>query len=327
MANQNQNQDRFSEFRHRQVSTNGISMHVAELGDLSAPPVLLLHGFPELWLSWRHQMTALAANGYRAIAPDLRGYGDTDVPDDPSAYTVFHIIGDLIGLLDQLELSRVFVVGHDWGAYMAWRLCLFRPDRVRALVNIGIAYSPWSPSVKPTDNFFKLLGDGFYICQFQEPGRAEASFARYEVPTVLKKFFSLKLDNLSAPPGMEIIDHLEEAPSPLEWISEDELQYFSEKIQKNGFTGPLNYYRNLDKNWELMAPWQGAKIEVPTKFILVTKDVGYRTCGMEMTVKGGRMKEVVPNLDVVSIEGYHFIQQEKAEEVTSEILSYFSSQI
>ncbi|XP_078148963.1 epoxide hydrolase 2-like isoform X3 [Carex rostrata] len=240
-----ENQERFAEIRHRQVATNGITMHVAEQGDLSAPPVLLLHGFPELWLSWRHQMAALAANGYRAIAPDLRGYGDTDMPTDPAAYTVFHIIGDLVGLLDHLELPRVFVVGHDWGAYMAWRLCQLRPERVRALVNIGIPYLRRTPSVKPTDRFFKAFGEGFYMCQFQEPGRAEASFAR---------------------------------------------------------------------NWELMAPWQGAKIEVPTKFILVERDVGYNAYATGMKVKGGDLKEVVPNLDVVSIDGYHFIQQEKAEE-------------
>ncbi|XP_078148962.1 epoxide hydrolase 2-like isoform X2 [Carex rostrata] len=312
-----ENQERFAEIRHRQVATNGITMHVAEQGDLSAPPVLLLHGFPELWLSWRHQMAALAANGYRAIAPDLRGYGDTDMPTDPAAYTVFHIIGDLVGLLDHLELPRVFVVGHDWGAYMAWRLCQLRPERVRALVNIGIPYLRRTPSVKPTDRFFKAFGEGFYMCQFQEPGRAEASFARYEVSTVLKKFFSIKMDNLSAPPGMEIIDYLEEPPS-LEWISKDELQYFAEKFQKNGFTGPLNYYRNIDMNWELMAPWQGAKIEVPTKFILVERDVGYNAYATGMKVKGGDLKEVVPNLDVVSIDGYHFIQQEKAEEKISQ---------
>ncbi|KAJ4789747.1 alpha/beta-Hydrolases superfamily protein [Rhynchospora pubera] len=318
------NEEKSSEVRHRQVATNGITMHVAEQGDLSAPPVLLLHGFPELWLSWRHQMAALAANGYRAIAPDLRGYGDTDVPADPAAYTIFHIVGDLIGLLDQLELPRVFVVGHDWGANVAWQLCLFRPDRVRALVNMGVPYFPRHPSVKPTERF-KAFGEGFYITQFQEAGRAENSFAKYDVLTVLKKIFSIKMDNLSAPPGMEIMDFLEAPTSHPEWISENELHYFSEKFQKNGFTGPLNYYRNMDLNWALMAPWQGAKIQVPTKFILGDKDIGCISFGTSMYVKSGGLKSIVPNLEVVIIDGHHFIQQEKAEEVTSEILSYFSS--
>ncbi|KAJ4769487.1 alpha/beta-Hydrolases superfamily protein [Rhynchospora pubera] len=318
------NEEKSSEVRHRQVATNGITMHVAEQGDLSAPPVLLLHGFPELWLSWRHQMAALAANGYRAIAPDLRGYGDTDVPADPAVYTIFHIVGDLIGLLDQLELPRVFVVGHDWGANVAWQLCLFRPDRVRALVNMGVPYFPRLPSVKPSERF-KAFGEGFYITQFQEAGGAENSFAKYDVLTVLKKIFSIKMDNLSAPPGMEIMDFLEAPTSHPEWISENELQYFSEKFQKNGFTGPLNYYRNMDLNWALMAPWQGAKIQVPTKFILGDKDIGCISFGTSMYVKSGGLKSIVPNLEVVIIDGHHFIQQEKAEEVTSEILSYFSS--
>ncbi|KAJ3687136.1 hypothetical protein LUZ61_016300 [Rhynchospora tenuis] len=318
------NEEKFTEVRHRQVATNGITMHVAEQGDPSGPPVLLLHGFPELWLSWRHQMAALAANGFRAIAPDLRGYGDTDVPADPAAYTIFHIVGDLIGLLDQLELSRVFVVGHDWGANVAWHLCLFRPDRVRALVNMGVPYFPRHPSVKPTERF-KAFGEGFYITQFQEAGRAETSFAKYDVLTVLKKVFSIKMDNLSAPPGMEIMDFLEAPTSNPEWISEDELQYFSEKFQKNGFTGPLNYYRNMDLSWALMAPWQGAKIQVPTKFILGNKDIGCISFGTSMYIKSGGLKAIVPNLEVVTIDGHHFIQQEKAEEVTSEILSYFSS--
>ncbi|KAJ4782842.1 alpha/beta-Hydrolases superfamily protein [Rhynchospora pubera] len=318
------NKEKFMEVRHCQVATNGIMMHVAEQGDLSATPVLLLHGFPELWLSWRQQMDALAANGYRAIAPDLRGYGDTDVPDDPTAYTIFHIVGDLIGLLDQLELSRVFVVGHDWGATVAWHLCLFRPDRVKALVNMGVPFFERHPSVKPTDQF-KVFGEGFYVTQFQEAGRAETSFAKYDVLTVLKKYYSIKIDNLTAPPGMEIMDFLEAPTSHPEWFSEDELQYFSEKFQKNGFTGPFNYYRNMDMNWALIAPWQGAKIEVPTKFIIGERDTGFISFGTGTYIKSGGLKAIVPKLEVVAIDGHHFIHREKAEEVTSEILSYFSS--
>ncbi|XP_078148966.1 epoxide hydrolase 2-like [Carex rostrata] len=319
------NEEKFPEVRHRQVATNGITMHVAEQGELSGSPVLLIHGFPELWLSWRHQMAALAANGYRAIAPDLRGYGDTDVPADPAAYTIFHIVGDVIGLLDHLELPRVFVVGHDWGAIVAWHLCLFRPDRVKALVNMTLPYFPRHPSVKPTDRF-KALGEGFYITQFQEPGRAETSIAKYGALTILKKIFSIKMDNLCAPPGMEIMDFLQVPTSLPEWISDNELQYFAEKFQKNGFTGPLNYYRNFDTNWALTAPWQGAKILVPTKFIVGDKDIGFKSFGTEMHIKSGGFKASVPDLDVAIINGcYHFIQQEKAEEVASEILSYFSS--
>lgn len=150
---------------HTTVTTNGINMHVASIG--SGPAVLFLHGFPELWYSWRHQLLSLSSLGYRAIAPDLRGYGDSDAPPSVTDYTVFHIVGDLVGLLDALGIDQVFLVGHDWGAIIAWQFCLFRPDRIKALVNTSVAFSPRNPSRKPIDGFRALFGDDFYICRFQ----------------------------------------------------------------------------------------------------------------------------------------------------------------
>ena len=186
--------------RHRQLEANGISMHVAEAGpvDASAPAVLFVHGFPELWYSWRHQMGYLAARHYRCVAPDLRGYGGTTAPPEPTSYTVFHIVGDLVALLDALHLPQVparssvprriefptkacrkfatcvgisgvqvFVVGHDWGAIVSWNLCLLRPDRVRALVNLSVAFMPRRPGVKPLEYFRAAYGDDYYVCRFQ----------------------------------------------------------------------------------------------------------------------------------------------------------------
>lgn len=150
---------------HRSVTTNGIKMHIASIG--SGPVVLLLHGFPELWYSWRHQLVGLASLGYRAIAPDLRGYGDTDAPPSPASYTAVHIVGDLVGLLDSLGIDQVFLVGHDFGAVMAWYFCLFRPDRVKALVNMSVIFSPRNPKLKPVESMRFLMGDDYYICRFQ----------------------------------------------------------------------------------------------------------------------------------------------------------------
>lgn len=183
---------------HRTVAVNGINMHIAEKGE--GPVVLFIHGFPELWYSWRHQMVALAARGYRAIAPDLRGYGDTDAPPCTTDYTIFHLVGDLVALLDALaqdqvtvdppflslsitllfllivtnlrdiahmEIRKVFVVGHDWGAMVAWWLCMLRPDRVRALVNLSVAFSPRNPARRPVDSLKAIFGDDHYICRFQ----------------------------------------------------------------------------------------------------------------------------------------------------------------
>ncbi|KAL6622343.1 hypothetical protein ACP70R_032222 [Stipagrostis hirtigluma subsp. patula] len=308
------------EVRHWTADVNGISLHVAERGPADGPAVLLIHGFPELWLSWRHQMAALAARGFRALAPDLRGYGDSSAPADPAAYTIFHIVGDIVALLDHLRLPKVLVVGHDWGAQVAWHLCLFRPDRVRAVVALGVPFFPRRP--RSFSEGFAARGDGFYITQFQEPGRAERSFARYDVETVLKKFYSIELDDLTAPTGVEIIDFLEAPSSPLPWITEEELGQYAEKFQKSGFTGPLNYYRMFDMNWRLTAPWNGAKITVPAKFIAGDKDIGVQSFGIEQYIKSGGFKYNVPNLEIAIIEGHHFIQQEQAERVNSEILSY-----
>ncbi|GMP87619.1 hypothetical protein CsSME_00039919 [Camellia sinensis var. sinensis] len=151
--------------QHKTIFVNGINMHVAESGE--GPAVLFLHGFPELWYTWRHQMLFLSSRGYRAIAPDLRGYGDTDAPPSAASYTAFHIVGDLVALLDALGLDQIFLVGHDWGAVMAWYLCLLRPDRVKALVNMSVVYSPRNPRRKPLESLRAAFGDDYYMCRFQ----------------------------------------------------------------------------------------------------------------------------------------------------------------
>ncbi|EXC61613.1 Epoxide hydrolase 2 [Morus notabilis] len=166
---------------HTTVPTNGINMHVASIGSTTAPAIIFLHGFPELWYSWRHQMISLSSLGYRCIAPDLRGYGETDAPPSPESYTVFHIVGDLVGLLDHLGLDQIFVVGHDWGAVIAWYLCLFRPDRVKALVNMSVAFSPRHPTRKPIEGFRALLGNDYYICRFQQLSAYDESRAFFHV--------------------------------------------------------------------------------------------------------------------------------------------------
>ncbi|XP_052207040.1 uncharacterized protein LOC127811323 isoform X2 [Diospyros lotus] len=169
---------------HTTLSVNGINMHVAQLG--SGPAVLFLHGFPELWYSWRYQILSLASSGYRAIAPDLRGYGDTDAPPSADSYTVLHIVGDLVGLLDALGLSKVYLVGHDWGAIIAWCFCIFRPDRIKALVNMSVPFQPRRPLVKPMPTFRALLGDDFYMCRFQGALRQLGRSKRNSLELILR---------------------------------------------------------------------------------------------------------------------------------------------
>ncbi|XP_073113858.1 epoxide hydrolase 1-like isoform X2 [Elaeis guineensis] len=150
---------------HRAVVVNGINMHVAEKGE--GPVVLLVHGFPELWYTWRHQIHGLAARGFRAVAPDLRGFGDTDSPADVSSYSMFHLVGDLVALIDSLGQDQVFVVGHDWGAMVVWSLCMFRPEKVRAVVNLSVTFTPRNPARKSVEYLRSLYGEDYYVCGFQ----------------------------------------------------------------------------------------------------------------------------------------------------------------
>jgi len=150
---------------HRTVEVNGIKMHIAEKGE--GPVVLFLHGFPELWYSWRHQILALGSRGYHAVAPDLRGYGDTEAPASMSSYTCFDIVGDLVALIDLLGVEQVFLVAHDWGAVIGWYLCMFRPDRVKAYVCLSVPLLHRNPEFRTVDAMRAMYGDDFYVCRFQ----------------------------------------------------------------------------------------------------------------------------------------------------------------
>ncbi|KAK8608483.1 hypothetical protein V6N13_023905 [Hibiscus sabdariffa] len=307
---------------HTTVATNGINMHVASIG--SGPVILFLHGFPELWYSWRHQLLSLSSLGYRCVAPDLRGYGDTDAPSSAASYTVFHIVGDLVGLLDALGVDRVLLVGHDWGASIAWSFCQLRPDRVKALVNLSVAYRPRNPKVKPVEGFRALFGDDYYICRFQEPGEIEEEFAEVDTKKLLKIFLTSRNPN---PPRMPKGRGYKGSPDPPplpSWLSEQDVDYFASKFNQKGFTGGLNYYRALNRNWELMAPWTGLEIKVPVKFIIGDLDVTYHIPGVKDYIHNGRFKKDVPFLqELVVMEGVgHFLNQEKPEEISMHIYDF-----
>ncbi|EPS67066.1 pectinesterase [Genlisea aurea] len=309
--------------RHAMIPTNGINLHVAEVGE--GPAVLFLHGFPELWYSWRHQMLFLSSRGYRAIAPDLRGYGDSDAPPSAAEYTAFHIVGDLIGLLDALGLDRVLLVAHDWGAVIAWYLCLMRPDRIKALVNTSVVYSPRNPTIKPIESMRKSLGDDYYICQFQEPGVAEREFAAMGAATLLKKLYTLRQAKPPRHPKGVGFGPPPEKPIVLPpWLSEEDIKYYADKFDQKGFTGGLNYYRAVDLTWELTAPFTGLQIKVPAKFIVGDLDATYNTPGVKEYIHGGGFKKQVPFLEeVVILEGVgHFLIEEKPDELSHHIYDF-----
>ncbi|PNT14097.1 hypothetical protein POPTR_010G010800v4 [Populus trichocarpa] len=318
-----------SSIEHRTINVNGINIHVAIKGPENAPVILFIHGFPQLWYSWRHQIEALSSLGYRAVAPDLRGYGDTDAPAEVTSYTVLHVVGDLIGLLDVVAPNQesVFVVGHDWGALIAWHLSLFRPDRVKALVNLSVLFNPRNPSRKVIATLKAVYGDDYYIIRFQEPGEIEAEFAEIGTEKVLKEFLTYRTPApIFLPKGQGFNGKPLDTPVVLpSWLSEEDVKYYTSKFEQKGFTGGLNYYRNLDRNWELTAPWTGAQIKVPVKFIVGDQDLTYNSLGAKDYIAKGGFKRDVPFLqDLVVMEGVgHFINEEKPEEISKHIYDFF----
>src|SRR5437868_6895780 len=238
------------EIRHRTIETNGIRMHIAEQGE--GPLVVLCHGFPESWYSWRYQLKALAAAGFHAVAPDMRGYGGTDRPEAIDQYTLLHLVGDIIGLVDALGAEPALVVGHDWGAPVAWHAALLRPDRFRGVVGLSVPYRPRG-GIRPTSAMPQTDDAMFYQLYFQEPGVAEAEFERDPRATLHSLLYWGSGDaprgGSGRPLGMVPKDggFLDGRPSPAmpPWLSEADLDFYAAEFARTGFRGGLNWYRNI----------------------------------------------------------------------------------
>ncbi|XP_019058451.1 PREDICTED: bifunctional epoxide hydrolase 2-like isoform X2 [Tarenaya hassleriana] len=241
---------------HRTVRGIGGDIHVAVKGTESGGVVLLLHGLPDLWYSWRHQISGLAALGFRAVAPDLRGYGDSFAPPEISSYTAFHIVGDLVAVISAVTASddeKIFVVGHAWGALMAWYLCLVRPDKIKGLINLGVPFNflpkDPSPAVKPLDGLRAFYGDDLYVCRFQEPGDIEKEFAEVGTERVMRRFLTYRTPWPFMIPKDKSFWGPLDSPIPLpSWLSEEDVQYYVSKFEKTGFSGAVNSYRNFSRH-------------------------------------------------------------------------------
>src|ERR671933_994542 len=313
---------------HRFIETNGIRMHLVEAG--IGPLVVLLHGFPESWYSWRHQLAALAEAGFRVVAPDQRGYGQTDRPQAIEAYSIFHLVGDVVGLLDALGEERAVVVGHDWGAPVAWHTALFRPDRVRGGVGFSVP-SRARGGQPPLAVLRSAVGENFYQIYFQKPGIAEADLARDVRTTMRTVLYGASGQNPTVPdmlvkPGHGLMGEIALPEKLPDWIDDADLDFYTSEFERTGFAGGLNWYRNIDRNWELTAPWSGARITVPALYVVGDRDVVYHFPG------GGpqlvtNLSSSVPNLKQgVVLEGCgHWTQQERSAEVNRLLVEFLRS--
>jgi pimeloyl-ACP methyl ester carboxylesterase len=324
---------------HRIVRTNGIDMHVVEQG--TGPIVVLCHGFPESWYSWRHQIAALAAAGYRVVAPDMRGYGCTDRPPAIEDYTLFHLIGDLVGLLDALGCEQAVVAGHDWGAPVAWHAALLRPDRFRAVIGLSVPFGPRALA-RPTLAMPQTDEAVFYQLYFQEPGVAEADLER-DVRFFLRGILlgnsgDGPLKQLGLPPPGEVgmiprnggvlgrmstlISRSGALPA---WLTEQDLDFYAAEFTRTGFRGGLNWYRNIDRNWALRAPFDGLRLRVPALFMIGELDLTLSFAGMaELLPNPARY---APDLrGTIRLPGCgHWTQQERPAEVSAAMIAFLDS--
>jgi pimeloyl-ACP methyl ester carboxylesterase len=306
----------------RTVAANGIEIFLREAGE--GPLVLLCHGWPELSYSWRHQMPALAAAGFHVVAPDMRGFGSTSAPADVNAYSIFDTVGDMVALVAALGETRAAIVGHDWGAPVAWHAALFRPDLFPVVAGLSVP-PPSRGRARPLD---MLRANGilnFYWQYFQPPGVAESEFERdvaLSMRTLIGRGFSDSAASLFVTDGKGFLGDASRERELPPWLSEDDLVHFTEAYQKSGFRGGLNWYRNLDRNWELTAPWQGAQIHQPALFIAGANDSVIT--GLIGAKRVADMERVVPNLKgklIVPGAG-HWIQQECPDQVNAALIAF-----
>lgn len=313
--------------RHRRIQTNGIGMHIAEAG--TGPLVVLVHGFPEIGYSWRHQLPALAAAGYHAVAPDMRGCGETDAPQDVESYSLRNQVADIIGLLDALDAEQAVLVGHDVGAGATWACAELHPDRIAAHVTLGIAYAS-RPSEPPTEMIRQFAPDKFnYAIYFQEPGVAEAEFEADVRRSLLLFMYGISGD---APPDLltylftgkpasaGALDGVPEPETLPAWLSEADLDVYAGAYERTGFTGALNVYRNFDHDWADLPEVGTIGVNGPVLFI-----GGRRDPAVFFTQEWiDPMVNALPNLQRIVLlpRCGHWTQQERPDDVNAELIDF-----
>ncbi|WP_225009044.1 MULTISPECIES: alpha/beta fold hydrolase [Novosphingobium] len=314
----------------RMIDAGEVTLRAAVEG--SGPLVIMVHGFPESWYSWRHQIGPVAAAGFTACAIDVRGYGGSDKPAPVDAYAMEHLIRDLVGVADALQPGApAILVGHDWGAPIVWNSAFTRPDRFKAVAGLSVPFAG-APTRAFTDVFRELFtskGIFFYQEYFQQPGKAEA-----ELEADVRRFLRVFLHSISgeAPAGAWplkpvdslLLDGLPEPTAPSAWLSDADLDYYVAEFMASGLRGPLNRYRNHENDFAFLKGWTGKTLDQAALFIGGTKDPASTLFG-QVKDPTAMMRNFAPNVEGHMLEGCgHWTQQERPEDVNRLLLDWLA---
>ena len=307
------------------IKANNIQMRYAEIG--SGPLVVFCHGWPESWYSWRHQLQAVSAAGFRCVAPDMRGYGGTEAPEPIEKYTLLHLVGDMAELVKALGETSAAIVGHDWGAPVAWHAALWRPDLFPAVCAMSVPYAP--PGYIDVLTAFEKLGIyDFYLQYFQKPGVAEAELQQDIRGALRRLYYTAGGDLTESGKGFArlsdgtLLGNTVDPEKLPAWLGEAELDYYAREFSRTGFRGGLNWYRNLRRNWELAGPWRGQPIRQPSLFIAGSRDGVLRFPAAKSQLEA--YPTTLPGLRGSHIlEGAgHWVQQEQPSEVNRLLVAF-----
>jgi pimeloyl-ACP methyl ester carboxylesterase len=316
-------------FDLQMIDTPGARMRVALAG--TGPLIVLLHGFPEGWYSWRHQISPLASAGYRVAAPDVRGYGGSDKPPAIEAYSIKELSADINGLIGALGADQAIVIGHDWGAAIAYGTAQFHPERVRAVVGLSVPHLGRGPAPS-VEVFRKIYKDRFfYQLYFQDPGIAEAELEADLRTSLRKIYYSASGEAQKAkariehPTGSGFLDRLVDPAKLPSWLSEADLDYCVSQFRSSGFRGPLNRYRNSERDFDELTPFDGKKLAQPAAFIAGSLDTVLRMLpGVDMVEAMSTKCADLRYVKVIEGSG-HWVQEERPAEVNAALLEFLSS--
>jgi pimeloyl-ACP methyl ester carboxylesterase len=324
-----------SELEHHTIQGNGIDIHYVSQGE--GPLVVFCHGWPESWYSWRHQLPAVAEAGYRAVAMSMRGYGGTGAPQDIGAYTISHLVGDVVAVVNSTGEDTAVVVGHDWGAPVAWYSALMRPDMFRGVAALSV---PWIPPIGALPEGITMNGlmaqaagddRDYYRLYFQEPGKAEADLEADVERTIRGVLYTISGDAISDgaleqgwdgffPAGESVTDQLVVPATLPGWLTEEDVAFYVSEISRTGFRGGLNWYRNINALPACLAPWVGSTIRQPSFYMGGSTDLiaGNTPAAIELTRSS---LADLRHLEILEGAG-HWLQQERPDEVNSALVAF-----